>query len=217
MNLSKVNIYRMLHIENIPHILANGITHKGSPNANPNFVGIGDISLISNRNTRQVNVDNGNTFNPIETITLGDFIPFYFGVKMPMLYVIQHGGNFVEKANKPEDIVYLACSVQSIADSDLIYYFSDGHATDFLTTFYNKDEVLQLPQIVDWTAVKTPYWGGQENLNIRRKKQAEFLVRGDISPNFIIGFGCYNDSAKERLIGLGFDDQLVKIIPNAYY
>ena len=217
MNLSQVNIYRILHIENIPHILANGITHKSSPNANPNFVGIGDISLISNRNTRQVNVDNGNTFNPIETITLGDFIPFYFGVKMPMLYVIQHGGNFVEKANKPEDIVYLACSVQSIADSDLIYYFSDGHATDFLTTFYNKDEVLQLPQIVDWTAVKTPYWGGQENLNIRRKKQAEFLVRGDISPNFIIGFGCYNDSAKERLIGLGVDDQLVKIIPNAYH
>ena len=217
MNLSQVNIYRILHIENIPHILANGITHKSSPNANPNFVGIGDISLISNRNTRQVNVDNGNTFNPIETITLGDFIPFYFGVKMPMLYVIQHGGNFVEKANKPEDIVYLACSVQSIADSDLIYYFSDGHATDFLTTFYNKDEVLQLPQIVDWTAVKTPYWGGQENLNIRRKKQAEFLVRGDISPNFIIGFGCYNDSAKERLIALGVDDQLVKIIPNAYH
>lgn len=145
MNLGQVNIYRMLHIENIPHVLANGITHKDSPNANPNFVEIGDISLISNRNTRQVNVDNGNTFNTIEVITLGDFTPFYFGVKMPMLYVIQQGGNFVEKANKPEDIVYVACSLQSIVNSELIYYFSDGHPTDFLTTFYNRDEITQLP------------------------------------------------------------------------
>lgn len=49
MNLSQINIYRLIHIENIPHVLAHGITHKNSPNANPNFVGIGDLSLIDNR------------------------------------------------------------------------------------------------------------------------------------------------------------------------
>ncbi|UII32695.1 DUF4433 domain-containing protein [Fulvivirga ulvae] len=217
MNLSQIKIYRILHIENIPHILENGITHKNSPSANSDFVGIGDVSLIDNRNTRRVHVDNGNTFNTIETITLGDFTPFYFGVKMPMLYVIQQGGNFVEKANKPEDIIYVACSIESIINSDLIYYFSDGHATDFLTTFYNKDRVDQLPLIVDWPSVKMPYWGGQENLDIKRKKQAEFLVQGDIPPDFIIGFGCYNDSAKQKLMEFGIDKELVKVIPNAYY
>lgn len=217
MNLSEVKIYRILHIENIPHILSNGITNKNSSNANTNFIGIGDISLINNRNTKQVNVDNGNTFNTIETITLGDFIPFYFGIKMPMLYVIQHGGNFVEKANKPEDIVYIVCSVQSIIDADLSYYFSDGHATDFFTTFYNRDEISQLPQIVDWKAIKTPYWGGQENLDTKRKKQAEFLVQDNIPSNFIIGYGCFNDKAKQKLIALGANEQLVKVIPNAYY
>jgi len=199
MNLGQVNIYRILHIENIPHVLANGVTNKDSPNANPNFIGIGDVSLIGNRNTRQVSVDNGNTFNTIETITLGHFTPFYFGVKMPMLYVIQQGGNFVEKANKPEDIIYVACSVQSIANSNTSYYFSDGHATDLLTTFYNKDKISELPQIVDWTAVKTSYWGGQENLNVKRKKQAEFLVSGDISAEFIVGYVCYNNSSKENM------------------
>ncbi len=217
MNLSQVKIYRILHIENIPHILSNGITHKNSPNANSDFVGIGDLSLISNRNARRVDVDNGNTFNTIETITLGDFTPFYFGVKMPMPYVIQHGGNFVEKANEPEDIVYVVCSVELIISSGMRYYFSDGHATDFLTSFYNKDEINQLPQIVDWTAIKTSYWSGQQNLNIKRKKQAEFLVQGDIPPDFITGFGCYNDSAKQKLIELGVNDQLIKVIPHAYY
>lgn len=78
MNLGQVTIYRILHVENIPNILENGITHKDSQNNNPNFVGIGDVSLINNRNTRQVNIDNGDTFNTIEVITLGNFTPYLF-------------------------------------------------------------------------------------------------------------------------------------------
>ena len=156
MTLSQINIYRIFHIANIRHIFANGITHKNSPNANPDFVAIGDKSMIAHRNERQVEVTNGNT-NTIETITLGDFIPFYFGVRMPMLYTAQHGGNSVERATESEDIVYVACSVQDIVDSNLLYYFSDGHAANFFSTFYNKTKINQLPQIVDWEAVKQKY------------------------------------------------------------
>ncbi|MBC6411175.1 MAG: DUF4433 domain-containing protein [Ekhidna sp.] len=217
MNLGQVNIYRILHIENIPHILDNGVTHKDSKNANPDFIGIGDIGLINTRSSKQVTVDNGDKSNTIETITLGHFIPFYFGVKMPMLYVIQQGGNFVPKPNKPENIVYLVCSLQSIANSDLNFYFSDGHATDGFTTFYNSDKISDLPQIIDWKAVKTPYWGGQENLKTKRKKQAEFLVGGDISSQFIVGFGCYNETSKQKLINFGIDKTPIKVIPNAYF
>jgi hypothetical protein len=82
MDLSQINIYRMTHIENIPHILQYGITHRNSPNANPDYVTVGDKSLIDKRNTKQVSIENDGT------IVLGDFIPFYFGVRMPMLYVI---------------------------------------------------------------------------------------------------------------------------------
>ena len=215
MTLGQINIYKMFHIENIPHILVNGITHKSSPNANPNFVAIGDTSMIAHRNERQANVTNG-TNNIIESITPGDFIPFYFGVRMPMLYVVQHGGNFVESVNKPEDIVYVACSVQAIVDSNLLYYFSDGHAADSLTTFYDKTKINDLPQIVDWHAVKERNWGGHENLNIKRKKQAEFLVKEDIPRDFIIGFVCYNDAAKQKLIAFGVNNP-IKVIPKAYY
>ncbi|MDR0738503.1 MAG: DUF4433 domain-containing protein, partial [Prevotellaceae bacterium] len=124
----------MTHIENIPHILKYGITHKSSPNANPDYVTIGDVSLIGTRATKQVKINNGNRAQSFGTITLGDFIPFYFGVRMPMLYVIQHGGNCIEKATPKEDIIYVVCKLSDVAESGSTYYFSDGHATDAFTS-----------------------------------------------------------------------------------
>ena len=82
-DLSKIYLYRMTHIDNVPHILLNGITHK----ANPNFTPIGDSSLIENRSIFVLNNDKN----------LGDCIPFYFYVRMPMLYVIQKSYNGVKK------------------------------------------------------------------------------------------------------------------------
>ncbi|WP_236636887.1 type II toxin-antitoxin system toxin DNA ADP-ribosyl transferase DarT [Sinomicrobium soli] len=208
----------MTHIKNIPHILQHGVTHKDSPNSNDNFVTIGDISLIDTRNTKRVSVDNGDFPNlNAPTIVLGDFIPFYFGVKMPMLYVMQNGGNFVRTATPAEDIVYLACSIYDIVQSNNTIYFTDGHATDNLTTFFDGSKIKDLPSSIDWKAVKAKFWGGQDNLNLKRKKQAEFLVADDISPNYLIGFGCYNETAKQRLIVMGVEEEKIKIIPKAYY
>jgi len=83
----------MTHVDNIPHILEFGITHRNSENANQNYVSIGDRSLIDNRFSTVRNITNG-LDEVIETITIGDFIPFYFGIRTPMLYVIQKGGEF---------------------------------------------------------------------------------------------------------------------------
>lgn len=219
MELEKVILYRITHIENIPHILEYGITHKDSINKNPAYRNIGDLSLIDTRRKKKVNVDNGeyNSKKVNDSIILGDFIPFYFGAKMPMLYVAQHGGNFVERSTPPADIIYLGCAVSNIISSKSDFYFSDGHATDMLTTFYDKTKVNELVNIVDWEAIKSPYWGGAENLNIKRKKQAEFLVAGDLLPDFITVFGCYNEESKEKLITLGVCKDKIKIISKSYY
>jgi len=65
-DLNKIYLFRMTHIENIQHILQNGITHSTSVKANPNFVPIGDGSLITTRNNFLLN--NGRR--------LGEYIPF---------------------------------------------------------------------------------------------------------------------------------------------
>jgi hypothetical protein len=130
---------------------------------------------------------------------------------------LTYGGNFVEQATPPADIIYLACSLSKIVSSKIDFFFTDGHATDMLTSFYDTTKINELVDIVDWKAVKSSYWGGSENLNIKRKKQAEFLVSEDLSPDLIIGFGCYNEKAKNKLISFGISDDKIKVIPNAYY
>ena len=213
-----MNVYRMTHISNIAQILKCGITHRKSPLASKNYTAIGDVSLISTRNNKAVSVDNGDLFDEnAQEIVLGDFIPFYFGVRMPMLLVIQNGGNFVTKKTHPSKIVYMAVSLEKIKESDCEFYFSDGHATDNLTTFYDSNHIGKIDEILSWRAIKAKYWGGSDNLNTKRKKQAELLLRDDIPPSFIDKFGCYNKAAKQKLINLGIHSGIIKVIPQCYY
>ncbi len=217
LELNKIKIYRITHIDNIPHILKFGITHKNSSNKNPYYKSIGDKSLIETRNKKTVIIENTEDNSNNCSIVLGNYIPFYYGVRMPMLYVTQHGGNFVENETSPEDIFYLVCSLNKIVTSYYDYYFTDGHATDNLTSFYDKTRINELINIIDWEAVKLKYWGGDENLDLKRKKQTEFLISDDLPPDFIIGYGCFNEIAKKRLISFGIDENKIKLIPEAYY
>jgi hypothetical protein len=217
MELPQINIYRMIHIENIPHILQYGITHKNSAKANPDYVSIGDRSLIDTRSRKQVYVDNGDFSKRNEIITLGDFIPFYFGIRMPMLYVMQRGGNDVEKATPAENIIYLVCRVIDIIESKIPYYFSDGHATDSVSSFYDRSKIAELPNLIDWNAIKSHYWSGEENLFLKFKKQAEFLVADDIPSHYLFRFVCYNEKAQANLVAMGIAFEKIKIFPTAYY
>lgn len=206
-------------MDNLPHILKHGITHKDSINSNKAYRNIGDISLIDTRNKRVVGIDNEELEleGSHTSIVLGDYIPFYFGIRMPMLYVAQHGGNFVQQATSPTEIIYLACSLNKIILAGINFYFTDGHATDSMTSFYDKTKINELDNIIDWAAIKSHYWGGNENLNMKRKKQAELLLANDLPPELITGFVCYNEVAKNQLISYGVSDEKIKIFPQAYF
>lgn len=218
MEFHQINIYRLTHIENIPHILKHGITHKCSPYRNPDYKDIGDKQIIATRVNKKVNITNGESGLSYRWITLGDYIPFYFGVRMPMLYVSQIGGNFVEKATPNENIVYLVCNVKSLSETgDFTFYFSNGSAVNNLTVFFDAEKLLKLPQILDWEAIKSTRWDGFENLDRKLKKQAEFLIKEDIPLENIIGFVCYNEVAKNNLIKMGINPELIKIHTKSYF
>lgn len=204
--LEKIRLFRMTHIGNVAHILQNGITHKGSPAANPDYIPIGDSSLITSRSSFVLN--NGRS--------LGDYIPFYFGTRTPMLYVIQKGFNGVVPT-APEEIVYCVSSVQKIIDLQLSYVFTDGHAIDSFSSQYTEADVQRLGTLIDWEAVNELDWKKDTDLDLKRRKQAEFLVLGDVPRESILGFIVYNDEAKDRLRSLEVPDNMIHISKKYYF
>ena len=205
-DFSKKYLYRMIHIENIPHVLQYGITHRNSPSANLNFVPIGDNSLINRRNTHILN--NGTV--------LGDYIPFYFGTRSPMLYVIQRGFNGVNRTN-PENIIYWVTSIANVIDSEIDFMFTDGHAIDSFTTEYSKDQIRNIDNILDYNAINASVWIDENDLDKKRRKEAEFLLSQDLPTRYILGYICYNESAKAKLIEYGIDENKIVVKPNCYF
>ena len=205
-DLNKIYLYRMTHIANVLHILRHGITHRTSANANPDFRPIGDPTLISNRD--RFVLDNGKT--------LGEYIPFYFGMKMPMLYVIQKGFNGVPVI-PAQDIVYCVTSIQKVVETNLEFVYTNGHAIDSFTSQFGMHDVTNIENYVDFQAVNVRYWKSSDDLDLKRRKEAEFLLFGDLPFEAILSFVVRNEAAKTQLLNFKVAESLIKTITNAYF
>lgn len=205
-DLGKTYLFRMTHIDNIPHVIAHGITHALSTNAHPAFTPIGDSSLISTRSNFVL--DNGRR--------LGDYIPFYFGYRTPMLFVIQKGYNTVLRT-AAEDIVYCVCSVQSILDNGLTFVFTDGHAVNRFSNQYSEADVDRIDELLDWPAIGAKFWNSDTDLDLKRRKEAEFLVEADVPFGGILGFVVFNEAAKNKLVVWGISETQVAVRAEFYF
>ncbi|WP_235299806.1 type II toxin-antitoxin system toxin DNA ADP-ribosyl transferase DarT [Portibacter marinus] len=195
----------MVHIGNIPHIIEYGITHKSSINSNPNYIPIGDSTLISTRNSHPI----------ITGKVIGDFIPFYFGFRTPMLYVIQKGFNGVSAVD-PSKIVYVVTSIDSIIKSGVPFIYTDGHATDSFSSVYSQSEITDLEKQLDFKAIRAKYWRDENDLDLKRRKEAELLLEDDLLYSYINGFVVLNDNCKKVLTKLGIPAIMI-LIKKSYY
>jgi len=66
----KALIFRIIHRDNLPWILENGLHCANSGKSDPNFVPIGNPDLIGKRKVRQVPQAPGGT--------LSDYVPFFY-------------------------------------------------------------------------------------------------------------------------------------------
>jgi hypothetical protein len=103
--------------------------HRGHANADPNYINIGDSDLIAQRHDYPVGI------NPPGG-ALGEYVPFYFGPLSPMLLNIKTGYRGITQ--RPQrDIIYIACKVSDVVRHCPNWCFTDGHAKNKITTFYN--------------------------------------------------------------------------------
>lgn len=147
---------------------------------------------------------------------LGDYIPFYFGVRMPMLYVVQHGFNGV-KSTLAEDIIYCVTSVEKIISENIDFVFTNGHAVNSFSNFYFRSDIEQIENIIDLKAIKCKYWKDDNDLDIKRRKEAEFLIAGDLPISAINGYIAYNEAAKVKLLEFGINEKQIGVVPGSYF
>lgn len=199
--------FRIVHIDNIPHVVKYGLVHNDSPFASDSFVPIGDVSVMDARSTKQLT----------DGSFLSEYIPFYFGPRSPMLYNIQNGNGILTK-KEPDEIVYCVIRIEDVINSDLHCVFTDGHALNNMSKFYSKSDLQRLDSLVKMEDVYATYWFNQSPWDDRkRKKEAELLFKDEIPPQFIVGFLVYNKKAFEKMISFGIPKEKIIVKPEYYY
>ena len=115
----KAFIWRIVHRDNVPWILRNGMHCKNSKVHDATFCPIGNAELIDKRSTRVVPIAPGGV--------LADYVPFYFTPFSPMMYNIYTGrGAVPRRAN--DEICILVSSMHKVAAMGLPFVFTDRHA-----------------------------------------------------------------------------------------
>lgn len=197
--------FRITHIDNIPHIIKYGIVKKNSPFRDEHFVSIGDPRIIQLREKTDI----GN-------YRVSDYIPFYLGPRSPMLYVIQHGYNDVPLV-EPEKIVYCVIKLNDLIINNIDCIFTDGHALSVLTSFYEKNDLVRINEIVNYEDVYSTQWNSEVDIDLKRRKEAELLVKSDLPSLLICGYVVYNEKAKTTLIRQGVNENKIVVSPGYYF
>ena len=187
-DLAKTYLYHITDVKNLPKIIQSGgllsdaaLAAAGGPAVN---IGYDHIKL---RRMTEIRVPcAGNRF-------VGEFVPFYFCPRSPMLYRVNKGiGN-----NPPgcqRTIVHLVTSVHHAVNTGHVWAFSDGGAGAFYTGFF--DDLARLDSL-SWDAINARYW--QE---VTTQKSAEFLVADRFPWSEIKAIGCYEDEIAKQVTKL---------------
>ncbi len=187
-------LYHITHVQNLPRILASKGLWCDAERLRQNFIstGIAHETLKQRRLRTQVPKAAGGN--------LADYVPFYFCNRSPMLYSIHTG--FVQGYDGgQENVVYLVSRVETFANLDRRWCFTDGHAVEAITKFYdNLDDLGQ----IDWNVIRDWSWKNTDaDPDRKRRKQAEFLVQKSVSWPMINGIGVISQqmaSQVERIL-----------------
>lgn len=194
LNPDKALIFRIVHRDNLPWILDNGLHCRKSSLTDPNYVNIGNVDLIDRRSYRVVDVPPGGT--------LSDYVPFYFTPYSPMLLNIKTGYGGVRKRS-PSEIVILVSSLPSLESVGVPFLFTDRHAYLRAAQFFSDRSDLDH---VDWSLLqKRDFQRDPDDPEKLERYQAEALVYRHVPTHALLGAVCYGDSVASSLKRLSDD------------
>lgn len=185
LNPTKALIWRIVHRDNLPWILDNGLHCASSPIQAPSYVSIGNGELIDKRRHRTVHIAPGGT--------LGDYVPFYFTPFSVMMKNIQTGRSVKKRSN--EEILILVSSLHRIHDLGLKFIFTNAHAYSAWTEYY--DDLEHLDKI-DWLLLqRRDFQRDPDDPKKMERYQAEALIHRHLPVYALLGVVCYSDAVRQ--------------------
>ncbi|MEI6483280.1 MAG: DUF4433 domain-containing protein [Betaproteobacteria bacterium] len=185
LNPEKALIWRIIHRDNLPWVLAHGLHCGNSALRAPNWVSIGNSELIDKRARHAVPVPPGGLLN--------DYIPFYFTPFSVMMRNIRSGRGGVQQRSNDE-IVILVSSLHHITKKGLPFLFTNMHAYYRWASYY--DDLAHLDQ-VDWPLLQARDFRRDENDPVKFERyQAEALIHKHCPVSGLIGIVCHSETGK---------------------
>ena len=190
LNPDNAFIWRIVHCDNMPWLIQNGLHCANTPLQSNNWITIGNTELINRRSTRQVPIGNGGT--------LSDYVPFYFTPFSPMFYNIHTEHNGTNRVAN-EDIVILVASLHELQASKIDFVFTDRHAYMQYANFYN--DLAHLNEI-DWDILqKRDFRRDNNDPQKVERYQAEALIYEYHPIEQLKAIVCYNEAAQSKIQG----------------
>lgn len=187
LNPNKALIWRIVHCDNLPWILDNGLHCANSGVLSPNYINIGNPDLIDKRRHRLVPIAPGGT--------LADYVPFYFTPFSVMMKNIHSGWGVPQRSN--EEIIILVSSLSHVQSLNLPFVFTNAHAYPDWTNYYN--DLAQLSEI-DWDILqRRDFKRDADDPQKMERYQAEALVFQHVPISGILGIMCYTERSKQEI------------------
>lgn len=209
LNPTKAGIFRIVHVENVQWIFAHGGLHcQKSSVQNPDYVNIGNESLISKRSSQPVPIPPRGT--------LGNYVPFYFTPHSLMMYNIMTGHGVRKRENR--EIVIFFSSLHRLCQFGVQFVFTNQHACSIDVEFFSDTDDLSQ---IDWELLRRrDFKTGDMDPGKQVRYQAEALAYDHVPLSAIQGVACYDDNIKRRLelqLKDGGIDLSIQAIPKLYF
>ena len=85
------------------------------------------------------------------------------------------------------------------------------------TRYYGKERLSDLDSIVSYKDVYSTFWNVEDDPYLKRRKEAELLIKGDLPIQYVCGYVVYNEMAKDRLVSKGVAAGQIAVKPGYYF